>query len=485
MTALDSIIDLPLSSKPLGMPSLDGVMLHKDLMEARLPRGVAGEAAFLVNGDSYFSTLAQVLPQARRSIWIIGWDFNPDISLEPEKDTECLGHQLAALADASPELEVNILVWALGPIYSGKSLRLLRRRCFPHHERVRLRFHMHPDIRGSHHQKIVCIDDRIAFVGGIDLTSRRWDTWHHHPDDARRRDTKGAAYDPLHDVQAMVTGEAARLVGDVARHRWLDATGETVEPLASLPDAPLRVPDVTHALKDVPVSVALTDRSAGRQDGMAATRDVIRAARRQLYVETQYLANFSIADLLAERLREPDGPEIVIICTRSSHGMVEKVLMANNCDRIIRRLRQEDRHDRLRVYYPVVPSAAGEQEVLVHSKLLIADTHLLRIGSSNINNRSEAMDTECDLLFDASDDSHGAVIGGLRDTLIAEHLGLDGPAFRRAHDAHGSLIAAIEALNTGARGLRAFQIEPEGSTEPVPGTALLDPKPDPEPQHAV
>src|SRR6202007_939264 len=36
----------------------------------------------------------------------------------------------------------------------------------------------HP-VGGSHHQKIVVIDDAVAFSGGLDLTCRRWDTCEH------------------------------------------------------------------------------------------------------------------------------------------------------------------------------------------------------------------------------------------------------------------------------------------------------------------
>lgn len=479
MTAFESILDLPLLSQRGGT----GVSRDRSRAPGQagsgLPCGIADEAAFLVNGDSYFSTLAKALPKAKRSIWIIGWDFNPDIRLEPVQSSQTLGDLLHGLVDANPELEINILVWALGPLYSGKSLRLFRRRQFPRNPRIRLHFHMHPDIRGSHHQKIVCIDDHIAFVGGIDLTAKRWDNWWHRSRDRLRRDPKGEAYDPLHDVQAMVTGEAAHLVGDVARHRWLSATGERKEclPAASVP-APR--PASAPAMKQVPVTVALTDGSVKRYDGMTVTRDVIHGAGRHLYIETQYLASFSLAESLAERLQEPDGPEIVIICTRSSHGFLEKMLMANNRDRIIRRLKQADRHDRFRIYYPVVPDPkagkTGEKEVLVHSKLLIADEAMLRIGSSNINNRSECMDTECDILFTATGDHHGEAIGALRDSLVGEHLGVDGMRIRELLTENRSLIRTIESLNVGLRGLREFPVDVAGSTAPLPGTELLDPR---------
>ncbi|RWA56307.1 hypothetical protein AU476_03945 [Cupriavidus sp. UYMSc13B] len=33
----------------------------------------------------------------------------------------------------------------------------------------------------SHHQKVVVIDNKLAFVGGLDLTLRRWDDSRHAP----------------------------------------------------------------------------------------------------------------------------------------------------------------------------------------------------------------------------------------------------------------------------------------------------------------
>ena len=52
----------------------------------------------------------------------------------------------------------------------------------------RLHFHLdkHYPAGASHHQKIVVIDDRVAFVGGLDFALGRWDTSGHLADDPRR-----------------------------------------------------------------------------------------------------------------------------------------------------------------------------------------------------------------------------------------------------------------------------------------------------------
>ncbi|OWO94160.1 phospholipase [Rhizobium esperanzae] len=446
-------------------------------------QGRAEKAAFLINGNKYFAEVSRALRQARRNVWIIGWDFHPNIRLEPEKSDETLADLLHALAAKNPELEIRILIWALGPIYSDKSIDLLRKKNFPRNARIDLRFDLQGALRGCHHQKLVCIDDAVAFIGGIDMTSRRWDTRRHHAKDRLRRDPDGAPYDPLHDVQAMVTGDAARLIGNIARRRWENATGEKHLPLAR--SMPFAWPDdLSISLQDIPVAFALTEPATtwrtGISDGIASTLEIIAQARRQLYIEAQYFASFRVADAIAARLQEEDGPEVVVICTRSSHGLIEKLVMGSNRDRVIRRLKRADRANRLRVYHPVVPGPKepgphNEVEVLIHSKLMIADDELVRIGSSNLNNRSEGLDSECDLLFEAETVEHRRAIGELYSRLLSEYLGAAPEAFATAYAQRGSMIEAIDALNQGDRGLREFAIELSGKVSPITGTAIVDP----------
>ena len=85
--------------------------------------------------------------------------------------------------------------------------------------------------------------------------------------------------------------------------------------------------------------------------------------------------------------------------------------------RLLAHLRRADVHDRFRIYTPV--TAAGAP-VYVHAKVLVIDDRLLRIGSSNLNNRSMGLDTECDLAIDAAPDAPDApviarAVEGLRD----------------------------------------------------------------------
>jgi phosphatidylserine/phosphatidylglycerophosphate/cardiolipin synthase-like enzyme len=174
----------------------------------------ADRLGVLVDGEAYFRALEAVLEQARNEVWIIGWDFNPDIPVRPdEPQSPMLGAFLLRLVEQRPDLIIRVLIWAMGPIYSGKSLKMFRKRRWSSHPRIRLAFDSRHPIRGSHHQKFVVVDDRVAFVGGIDLTAKRWDTSGHMVNDPRRTMPSGERYEPVHDMQVAMDGEALAVAG--------------------------------------------------------------------------------------------------------------------------------------------------------------------------------------------------------------------------------------------------------------------------------
>src|SRR5690606_30744283 len=101
-----------------------------------------------------------------------------------------------------------------------------------------------------------------------------------------------------------------------------------------------------------------------------------------------YLTSRRVGDAIARSLSQAVGPEILIVVGLNSHGLVEQYVMARNRDRLARRLRKLDPHDRLRIYYSALPSG---KDLTIHSKVVVMDDDFLRIGSSNLNNRSEGL----------------------------------------------------------------------------------------------
>ena len=148
---------------------------------------------------------------------------------------------------------------------------------------------------------------------------------------------------------------------------------------------------------------------------------------------------------MAARLAEEDGPQIVIINPERADGWLEQQAMDTARARLFEALKARDRHGRLRLYHPF--TARGEP-IYVHAKILIVDDRVLRVGSSNMNNRSMRLDTECDVTIDAALPANAGReddIRAIRDDLIAEHLDL--PIDRvAAVIAERGLVAAIEQL---------------------------------------
>ena len=198
-----------------------------------------------------------------------------------------------------------------------------------------------------------------------------------------------------------------------------------------------------------------------------------------IYCESQYFASRRIAEAIAARLGEPDGPDVVIVNPESADGFLETITMDTARARLLALVKAADVHNRFRIYSPV--TAAGEP-IYVHAKILVVDDWLLRIGSSNLNNRSMGFDTECDLIIEAGKDETAEAmrqrIGAIRNDLLAEHLGVGIEAVETALLTHdGSLSKAIDSLVGRGRSLVPY--EPEEIAiyeEPFAENELLDPE---------
>lgn len=435
-----------------------------------------------VDGDVYFRALYHALCAAQRSVLLIGWEFDSRTRLLRDGDRPGPPSQIGPLLDhlvrRNPSLRVHVLIWDSAMIYAfNREFAGLVKMDWLTHRRLRFKLDDSHPLGASQHQKIVVIDDVLAFVGGLDVTSQRWDSRDHRPNDPRRSDPAYASYPPFHDIMALVTGPAARALGDIARRRWAAASGETLRPPPVGDAASLWPPGVPVLMTGVEVALSLT---CPAWDGEPPVReveqlylDMVRGARRFLYVENQYFAARRVADLLERRLAEPDGPEIVLINPGEPVSLVERSTMGVARARLLRRLGRADRHGRLHVYYPVV----GGEDVKVHAKLMIADDCVLRIGSSNLNNRSMGLDSECDLMVEAAGESQRAAIRALRHDLMAEHLGAAPAEVAAAEAAAASLAGAIAALSGGARTLvRLDDREPAEIVQLLSDSALPDPE---------
>lgn len=444
----------------------------------------ATRLAFVIDAAAFFETFVAAASRATHQILIVGWDIDSRVVLNPGSDGQmplALKDFLARICEERPDLRIYILSWDFTFIYSfeREALPQIKFEWLGH---PRVRFFLdgsHPRL-GSHHQKIIVVDDRVAFSGGLDLTARRWDTPEHAANDQRRTDPWGKSYGPFHDVQAIVEGEAARALGDLARERWRVATGETLPPPPPLFDVDRWPTSLAADVTDVEVAIARTVPLMRRIRPVYEVErlfiDSIARARRFLFFEAQYFSSKTIANCLARRLRERDGPEIAMILPRDATGWIEESTMSVLRGRVLDVLREADRYGRFKVYHPIVPNLE-KGYVKVHSKVMIADDEFCRIGSANLNQRSMGLDTECDLAFETRGEgkTRGA-IAGLRARLLGEHLAVSPEEVEEKFSETGSLIATIEALRGGPRTLVELERRiPEWLDILVPSREVIDP----------
>jgi uncharacterized membrane protein YdjX (TVP38/TMEM64 family) len=157
-------------------------------------------------------------------------------------------------------------------------------------------------------------------------------------------------------------------------------------------------------------------------------------------------------------------------------GWLEETAMGVGRTRLLRRLREVDAHGRLAVYYPQLPDQPPEA-LSVHSKVMVVDDRMVRVGSSNLSNRSMSLDTECDLAIEAEGrkDVREAIVS-FRNELIAEHSGRSPKEVAEALSSHRSAIEAIESLRRPGRALMAHTNEVSPTLESVtPEYSIIDP----------
>lgn len=455
-------------------------------------RETASRASMLVDAAAYYGALRQTLREARHSIIITGWDIDSRTPLlGPDGKTGddlpvTFGAFLTELVHRRPQLSIKLLLWDYySAVYS------LERELMPAlalqwntPRQIELCLDDVLPIGASHHQKIVVVDDAVAFSGGLDLTIRRWDTSDHPLHHDQRVDPSGKPYAPFHDVQMMVDGAAAAALGQLVRGRWYRVTHELLPPAPKGFDPwPAAVPP--EFTGDVTIGIARTEPRYGPEPEVreveALFHDMIDTADRILYVENQFLTCTALARRLIDRLKAKPDLEALIIAPKTHHTWLEQQSMLSGRIRFVRLIEEAGLSDRVRFAYPCLENDGSvkdrDAEIMVHSKVMIADDRLLRVGSANLCNRSIAVDTECDLVIAATTPDQRRAVAQARNRLIAEHCGAEVEEVESLLERTGSLFETLDALK--GRSHRLCPIQDEASVGGFDFTASIEAVADP------
>jgi phosphatidylserine/phosphatidylglycerophosphate/cardiolipin synthase-like enzyme len=359
----------------------------------------------LIDGADALASIASELERAESHVHIAGWFLSPDFALTRDGELRIVRNVLAELAE---RIDVKVLLWAGAPLPlfrpSRKTVRKMREELC-RGTKIQCALDSRERPMHCHHEKTIVLDDRVAFVGGIDLTADSGDRF-----DSPSHPARGQI--GWHDACARIGGPA---VVDVARHfamRWREVTGET-----------LPAPQTAEPAGDVEVQIVRTIpekvyRAVPRGDFRILESYVraLRSAERFIYLENQFLWSPEISSLLVEKLRNPPHPDfrlLVVLPAKPNNG-------GDDTRGVLGELLDADR-DAGRLLACTVFARTGRlaDPVYVHAKIGIVDDGWLTLGSANLNEHSLFNDTEMNVV------THDpAIVRQTRLRLWAEHLEL-------------------------------------------------------------
>jgi phosphatidylserine/phosphatidylglycerophosphate/cardiolipin synthase-like enzyme len=337
----------------------------------------------LVDGSEALPRLAEELARAESHVHIAGWYVTPGFELTRDGEGVELRALLARLAE---RLAVRMLLWAGSPLplfHPDRGDVRRARETLASGTKIQLAADAKERPMHCHHEKIVVIDDRVAFVGGIDLTTYAGDRY-----DTPAHEARGSV--GWHDALTVLRGP---IVADVAEHfreRWQAVTAEPLPPA----NAPGRAGDVEAQLvRTVPERVYDSIPRGDFRILEAYTR-ALRSARELIYLENQFLWSSEIAEILQEKLAHPPTDHfrmVLLLPARPNDGGDDtrgQLADLVDCDGGAGRL----------LACSLYALGARPQQVYVHAKIGIVDDRWLTLGSANLNEHSLFNDTEVNVV---------------------------------------------------------------------------------------
>jgi phosphatidylserine/phosphatidylglycerophosphate/cardiolipin synthase-like enzyme len=425
---------VPAADAALGSAVTEGVRRHHERRLGRIGRLAAlhppagGWAAgtpppragcaleVLVDGAEALPRIAEAIEGARSHVYLAGWHFEPGFALRRGEPPLVLRNLLAAVAERA---EVRVLAWAGAPLPLFRPTRReVRKTMEALGAGTRIRWALDSRERPlhCHHEKIVVVDDRVAFVGGIDLTDESGDRFDSGAHPARVRPG-------WHDVATRLEGAA---VGDLAEHfrmRWHEVTGERLP--AVVPSRQGRAGRQTvQVVRTVPEDVY----GAQRRGDFRILESYLRAlasAESLVYLENQFFWSPEIGHVLCDKLARPPSDRfrvVLLLPAKPSSG-------GDDTRGALAQLIEADAGaGRVVASTLYARAGAAADQIYVHAKLGIVDDRWLTVGSANLNEHSLFNDTEVNVVCDDP-----TLARATRLRLWAEHLEL--PESQLAGDA--------------------------------------------------
>lgn len=319
-----------------------------------------GKLEWLIDAEEYYREVIKSIDEAKEEIFIHGWWVSPELHLL----RPAINHPEARLdrilqRKAREGVKIYIIVFKefsmalyLNSYHTKVSMESL-------HPNIRVQ--RHPDhfsgtLYWAHHEKLVVIDQRIAFTGGLDLCFGRFDTQSHPLTDVTATqlwtgldyanprikdfrnviqyttamvDRQAVPRMPWHDVHCKVWGPSARDLGRHFIERWNFVKAkkamhkeEHIPFLLPKPDYQEgRIPPDERGGLTIQAVRSISEWSIGTQPEHSiynAYLHYIENAQHFIYIENQFFVSRS-----AERQNTP-------IQNRIAQAITERILRAAN-----------------------------------------------------------------------------------------------------------------------------------------------------------
>ena len=377
----------------------------------------------LVNGEESWQSVYNHLMSAKKSIHLCFWALEGDLELirnnnealmEPKRRKKYTLYDLL-YKKTRDGVKVRILLWDY-PLNARQNFADTLIRLSGKVGTFEVLYQPHPNsIIGSWHQKIMIIDDKIAFVGGMNAKENDWDTSNHLAFDIRRAKHRltskerkkinsikdhEAINPPRHDYMTLILGA---IVSDIQLNfveRWNYCISKKYSYFTKA--TKLEKPKQSQDFSDVRAQIIRTVppyelQPHGEKGVLETYLKAIRLAEKYIYIEDQYFRSRTLAEEIAKAVKKNNKLKIIIVTPPdylSGLEANERFKLASpstfwtaDSFKIIKSVLPEfvlfffqstfiDNH-RKRVFVPID----------LHAKLMIVDDEWYTIGSCNINER--------------------------------------------------------------------------------------------------
>jgi cardiolipin synthase len=337
------------------------------------------------NGVAFYPAMLQAISQARRSINMEAYIF------QPGRIADQFVAELSSKARSG--VCVTIVVDALGSFSLwGRPVRRLRKAGCRIESYQRLRWYSLARLNNRTHRELLIVDGKVAFVGGAGIAD-----WWGYSTFKRLKWQK-----PWRDTMARVEGPIVAALQGVAAENWLECCGEIISGPDYFPNLE-RIGDTTaFVVKSSPSDRATASRVTFQM--------LMEAADRTVHISTPYfLPDQALRRALVETARRGVKITVIVPGTRTDQKWVR---LAS------RRMWGQLLEAGIRIF--------EYRETMTHAKVLVADELWCVLGTTNIDNRSFEHNDEVNLAM-----RDGALARRLLDDYVRDVAASEEMTFER------------------------------------------------------